>query len=68
MRIAVAPIFIDRYTRLDEDSTGTVLACLPEDEGPEDDDANSMATQLVLPVREYPKNVELRRLGTSWRP
>ena len=51
-----------------EDSTGTVLACLPEDEGPEDDDDNSMATQLVLPVREYPKNVELRRLGTSWRP
>ena len=39
MRIAVAPIVIDRYTRLDEDSTGTVLACLPEDEGPEDENA-----------------------------
>ena len=45
-----------------------MLACLSEDEGPEDEDDNAIATPLVLPVREYPKNVELRRLGTSWRP
>ena len=51
-----------------EDSISNMIACLSEDERPEDEDENSIATPLVLPVHEYPKSVELRRLGTSWRP
>ena len=43
-------------------------AAMAENESHEDEDENSIATPLVLPVREYPNSVELRRLGMSWRP
>ena len=52
----MAQIVIDRYTKLDErdrcsveDSTGTVLVCQSEDEGPEDENAIWMA-QTKAPV------------------
>ena len=48
-----------------EDSTSTMLACLSEAEGPEDEDENSIATPLFLPVREYPNSVEPRPVWRS---
>ena len=44
---------------MDDVPTSNMPVCLSEDEGPEDENANSIATQLVRPVHEYPKGGDL---------
>ena len=47
---------------MDDVPTSNMPVCLSEDEGPEDENANSIATQLVRPVHEYPKGGDLEQL------